>query len=86
MKKRKKPKYKEFVINDIFHSITYNRINSKSCVFCDYCTDLFYDYTNGIYCIKCCNNKHINIPFIHYNHIFTGKCKKFKNKKEKYRI
>lgn len=24
-----------------------------SCVFCEHCTDLFWDYTNGIYMVFC---------------------------------
>lgn len=25
----------------------------KDCVFCDHCTDIFWDYTNLIYAIRC---------------------------------
>ena len=27
--------------------------DDKDCVFCDYCTDIFWDYTNLIYMIIC---------------------------------
>lgn len=30
----------------------------KACVFCDHCTDIFYDYTHGPYLICCELNKH----------------------------
>lgn len=29
----------------------------NSCLFCDHCTDIFYDYTNGPYMIICDLNK-----------------------------
>ena len=29
----------------------------KACVFCDHCSDIFYDYTNGPYMIICELNK-----------------------------
>ena len=28
-------------------------INDKDCVFCDHCTDIFWDYSHGIYMIFC---------------------------------
>jgi hypothetical protein len=31
--------------------------NDKNCVFCDHCTDIFWDYSNGIYGIVCELNK-----------------------------
>ena len=27
--------------------------NDKDCLFCDHCTDIFWDYTNGPYMIFC---------------------------------
>ena len=27
--------------------------NDKDCIFCDHCTDIFWDYSNGIYMINC---------------------------------
>lgn len=27
--------------------------NDKACVFCDHCTDIFWDYSNGIYATCC---------------------------------
>lgn len=31
--------------------------NDKDCVFCDRCTDIFWDFSNGIYGIVCELNK-----------------------------
>lgn len=52
--------------------------HKHSCLFCNHCTDIFWDYTNGIYALVCGikwnnaenMNKHINLSF-------RGKCKSF---------
>lgn len=40
-------KYK--LTNDLFVMCE----NDKDCVFCDHCTDIFWDFSNGIYGIVC---------------------------------
>lgn len=43
----------------------------NSCLFCKYCTDIYWDYTNGIYSIVCDKEKSID------NGI-AGKCAYFR--------
>ena len=49
-----------------------------SCLFCFHCTDIFWDYTNGIYDIICDielqNNESMQENI---NLAFSGKCKSF---------
>ncbi len=47
-------KYK--LTNDVFVMCE----NDKDCVFCDHCTDIFWDFSNGIYGICCELNKKPN--------------------------
>lgn len=45
---------------------------SEACVFCEHCTDIFWDYSHGIYMLICCEEQSAvefgNVPCI---------CKKF---------
>lgn len=45
-----------------------------SCLFCKYCTDVFWDYTNGIYLVYCALDLDIDIGL-------SGNCKKYKGEK-----
>lgn len=59
-----------------------------ACVFCEHCSDVFWDYSNGIYALICdkdnlmhiCSNGtlvgHIN------NGNLSGKCRDFKEDKQ----
>ena len=48
---------KALVIDDAFGKLTmFLPINA--CVFCEHCSDFFYDYTNGPYLILCNINDH----------------------------
>lgn len=38
----------------------------KDCVFCDHCTDIFWDYTNLIYGIVCSEDHDINAEDCQY--------------------
>ena len=57
--------------------------HKHSCLFCKHCSDIFWDYSNGIYAIFCdieWNNaesmsEHINLSF-------KGKCKSFEESEE----
>ena len=46
----------------------------KSCFFCEHCTDIIYDYSNGPYMFICNNN--INSDHIELG--LKGMCNKFK--------
>lgn len=46
----------------------------NSCLFCSHCSDIFYDYTNGIYMLICDIEKNIEKGM-------SGKCKDFKEVK-----
>lgn len=43
---------KEFTINDLIFPIKV-KLPDKHCLFCEHCTDYFYDYTNGPYLFLC---------------------------------
>ena len=44
------------------------KLPEEACVFCMFCTDIFWDYTHGIYALICDANKHEadfgNVPCI----------------------
>ena len=47
---------------------------AKSCLFCDYCTDVFWDFSNGPYAFLCTADS-----MLVWNCDATyGKCQKFK--------
>ena len=46
---------------------------SEACVFCEYCTDIFWDYTHGIYKLYC-EKQHPAVEFGNVPCI----CKKFR--------
>ena len=48
--------------------------HSKACLFCDHCTDIFWDYTNGPYMI-CCELE------LDSQNGFRGECPSFKEDK-----
>lgn len=48
-------------------------VKDTSCLVCDHCTDIFYDYTNGPYMVVC---------GIHDIPITDGSCKDYKQEKE----
>ena len=49
-----------YFLEDPFHpsgGITVDCKDDQDCVFCDHCTDVFWDYTNLIYMIICKENR-----------------------------
>lgn len=42
-----------YVIHDIIGDIKVKCKYDKLCVFCEHCTDVFWDYTNGPYMLFC---------------------------------
>ena len=47
---------REYFLEDIAHpkgGIWIKCKNDKDCIFCDHCTDVYWDYTNLIYAITC---------------------------------
>ena len=36
-------------------------VSDRHCLFCDHCTDIFWDYTHGIYLMLCNINKDTRI-------------------------
>lgn len=49
-----------------------------SCLFCKHCSDIFWDYTNGIYAIICDINWGNAESMDYHIHLsFDGKCKSF---------
>lgn len=48
----------------------------NSCLFCNHCTDIFWDYTHGIYMTYCDNEKDIKIGA-------KGECKYFEEERKK---
>lgn len=51
---------------------------AKSCVFCDHCTDIYYDYSNGPYIFACelDEGKSVDDDF-HTDNGAVGKCEWF---------
>lgn len=50
--------------------------HERSCLFCEYCTDVFWDYTNGPYMLIC---EHPETDDRSKEQAFSaGKCEKFK--------
>jgi hypothetical protein len=57
--------------------------HKRSCLFCEHCSDIFWDYTNGIYGISCdinWNNAESRREHIHLS--FDGKCKSFEESED----
>lgn len=47
---------RKYFLEDVMHpkgGIWIKCKSDKDCVFCDHCTDIFWDYTNLIYAISC---------------------------------
>lgn len=42
-----------YVLHDAFGDINVKCKHDKLCVFCEHCTDVFWDYTNGPYMLFC---------------------------------
>ena len=58
--------------------------HKHSCLFCKHCSDIYWDYTNGIYAINC--NKYWNNEESMIEHIklsfCCGKCEFFEESEE----
>lgn len=52
--------------------------HKHSCLFCKHCSDIFWDYTNGIHTIICdIDWDDADSMYEHINLSFDGKCKSF---------
>lgn len=56
--------------------------HKHSCLFCDHCSDIFWDYSNGIYAIRCAKNwDSANEEYLQIKLSFRGKCDFFREEK-----
>lgn len=51
---------------------TATKLPDKHCAFCDHCTDVYWDYTNGVYMV-CCDKNCKATEILNYN----GQCISF---------
>lgn len=61
-------KLRDYIINDPLVKIVC-KMPANHCVFCKHCTDIFYDFSNGVYMV-CCE----------YN-LEYGDCKRYEEEK-----
>lgn len=66
-------KLKEFQCQDGLLKGRKYKLPSTACVFCNHCTDLFWDFSHGIYALFC--DKDIDYRSIYGN--VKGECKMF---------
>lgn len=55
------------------------RVPDKACVFCERCTDIFWDYSHGVYCIFC--DKHEDDNYVKHGNSDSS-CPDFIEEKE----
>lgn len=61
-----------YTLHDFFGNVKVKVKQDKCCLFCDHCTDVFWDYENGPYWVVCeLDNEHQK------EHNAQGKCENF---------
>ena len=66
-------KLKEFQCQDGLLKGRKYKLPATACVFCNHCTDIFWDFSHGIYALFC--DKDIDYSALHGN--INGECKMF---------